>query len=337
MYFSVNKVPQTNYPHEALAYWTLQPLQGALKVEPLISPPGIEAALIQTARSGISRGTESLVFNGRIPQSQYSAMRCPHQIGDFPGPVKYGYSSVGRVRLGPAEWQDRRVFCLHPHQDWYWIGTEWLLEVPEGVSDERAVLAANMETAINGIWDANIQVGDHVAVIGAGVVGVLTAALASRITGTKVVLIDIDESRKSIAKLFGCEFAMTDTAPKDMDVVIHASGNANGLTTALSIAGFESTVVELSWFGSQSVFLPLGEAFHSRRLTLRASQVGAIATSQRARWSHRRRLSLALELLMDSTFDALLSHSSHFKDLPATMSRLASNAGGELCHVVYYD
>lgn len=326
---------QANPTDEALAFWTLQPGLGALLSEPL-NKPDFEAALVHTRRSGISRGTEALVFNGRVPSSQNVSMRCPHQVGEFPGPVKYGYSTLGRVYSGPPAWLGRRVFCLHPHQDWFWIGTEYLLEVPSGVSDERAVLAANMETALNGIWDANVKIGDHVAVIGSGVVGVLTAVLAKRIAGTKVVLIDVDQSRQTIASAFGCTFSTPDAAPRDMDIVIHASGSAEGLATALLLAGFESTVIELSWFGSQAVFLPLGEAFHSRRLTLRASQVGAVATSQRARWNHRRRLNLALELLTDSTFDALLTGSSHFRDLPETMARLATGSGGELCHVVHY-
>lgn len=332
----MSKLIQKNCPEFSLGFWTLQPQQGALKKEALIRP-SFESALVQTLRSGISRGTETLVFNGMVPLNQYTSMRCPHQLGDFPGPVKYGYSSVGRVHSGPPAWQDKRVFCLYPHQDWYWIGTEWLLEVPAGVSDERAVLAANMETALNGVWDANIQVGDHVGVIGAGVIGALTAALVSRILGTRVVLIDIDESRRVLAATIGCNFATPDLAPKDMDVVIHASGSTEGLTTALSIAGFESTVLELSWFGSKPVFLPLGESFHSRRLTIRSSQVGAVSTSQRARWNHRRRLSLALELLCDSRFDIFLSHSSHFSELPETMARLAKNPQGELCHVIHYD
>lgn len=322
-------------PATALAFWTVSPGLGELRDERLPAPAS-GSALIRTLRSGISRGTESLVFGGKVPENQREAMRCPHQAGEFPGPVKYGYCSVGHVQIGPPEWQGRRVFCLHPHQDWYCVGVEWLVPVPDAVSDDRAVLAANMETALNGVWDADIRIGDRVAVVGAGVVGALAAALAARMAGTSVELVDVDPGRRVLATSLGCRFAAPETARRDADVVIHASGRAEGLAAALALAGFESTVLELSWFGSQSVALPLGEAFHSRRLTLRSSQVGAVATAQRTRWTHRRRLALALELLADPVFDVLLSGSSRFEDLPQTMARLANRPAGELCHVVRY-
>lgn len=322
-------------PGLARAFWTLAPGQGAIRTEPL-PEPGTNCALVRATRSGISRGTESLVFRGQVPDSQRESMRCPHQQGDFPGPVKYGYCSVGRVEAGPQEWLGRRVFCLHPHQDWYCVDPDWLVAVPDSVSDDRAVLAANMETALNGLWDAAVRIGDRVAVVGAGVVGTLVAALASRIVGTKVELIDINPSRRELAKALGCDFSDPTRARPDADVVIHASGRAEGLSTALGLAGFESTVLELSWYGAEPVALPLGEAFHSRRLTLRSSQVGAVATAQRARWNHRRRLSLALELLSDPVYDALLGGASQFEDLPQTMLRLTNQPGGELCHLVRY-
>lgn len=322
-------------PPFATAFWTIGPGQGSLRPEPLpkLKPNWV---LIQTLNSGISRGTETLVFKGLVPPSQSEVMRCPHQQGDFPGPVKYGYCSVGRVHDGPPEWIGRRVFCLYPHQDWYCVETNDLVVVPDGVSDSRAVLAANMETALNGIWDSDVRMGDRVAVVGAGVVGTLVAALAARIPGTSVELVDINESRQAIASAFGCQFAAPSDAHTDADVVIHASGRSEGLSTALSLAGFESTVLELSWFGSQLVTIPLGEAFHARRLTLRSSQVGSVAPSQRSRWSHRRRMQLALDLLADPTFDGLLGSSSDFVNLPETMTRLASAPAGELCHVVRY-
>lgn len=322
-------------PPFATAFWTIAPGQGSLRTEPL-PQLGPDMALIQVLNSGISRGTETLVFNGQVPLSQREAMRCPHQQGEFPGPVKYGYCSVGRVYDGPPEWKGQRVFCLHPHQDWYCVETNGLVAVPDGVSSARAVLAANMETALNGIWDSDVRMGDRVAVVGAGVVGSLVAALAARIPGTSVELIDIDESRQAVASALGCQFATPSSAQANADVVIHASGRSDGLTTSLSLAGFESTVLELSWFGAQLVTVPLGEAFHSRRLTLRSSQVGNVAHAQRSRWSHRRRMQLALDLLVDPLFDALLSGSSHFVDLPETMHRLASSHAGELCHVVHY-
>lgn len=319
----------------ARAFWTAEPGRGEIRAAPLRSP-GAGEVLVQALRSGISRGTESLVFRGLVPPSQRTAMRCPFQEGEFPGPVKYGYASVGRVVSGPPEFQGRRVFCLHPHQDRYIVPMEAVTPLPEAVSDSRGVLAANMETAVNGLWDATPRLGDRVAVVGAGVLGCLVAALAARLPGARVELIDTDPRRAIVAARLGCAFAAPAEAAGDADLVIHASGSADGLAVALGLAGFEATVVELSWYGDRAVAAPLGEAFHARRLTLRSSQVGAVATPQRARWSHRRRLLLALDLLADPVFDVLLTGASPFEDLPATLARLANAPDGALCHVVTY-
>src|SRR6185437_5324565 len=247
--------------------------------------------------------SEALVFAGRVPESQVTVMRCPFQEGEFPAPVKYGYASVGIIEAGAASLLGRRVFCLYPHQDRYVVPESAVLPVPDSVPDARAVLAANMETALNGLWDAAPRLGDRIAVVGAGVVGCCVAALAARVPGTQVELIDIDPARAALAASLGCRFARPEAATPEADLVIHCSGSAAGLATALRLAGFEATVLELSWYGAGDVAAPLGEAFHSRRLSLRSSQVGAVATAQRARWSHRRRLALALDLLADPVFD----------------------------------
>ncbi len=317
------------------SFWVAEPGRGEIRSGALPAK-AVDGVIVRTLASGISRGTESLVFQGLVPESQRQVMRCPFQEGEFPGPVKYGYSSVGLVEEGPPEVRGRRVFCLYPHQDRYAVPTDSVVPVPEAVSTERAVLAANMETAVNGLWDAGPRLGDRIAVVGAGVVGCLLAALAARIPGTEVELIDADARRSALAARLGCRFAGPEAARSDADLVIHASGNPAGLSTALRIAGFEATVLEMSWYGDKMVAAPLGEAFHSRRLTLRSSQVGSVATAQRARWSYRRRLTLALDLLADPLFDALLTGESRFEDLPATMARLASTPDGALCHVVKY-
>ncbi len=319
----------------ARAFWSVAPGRGEIRAAPLRAP-GAGEVLVRTLRSGISRGTESLVFAGRVPASQSTAMRCPFQEGEFPGPVKYGYASVGCVESGPAELLGRRVFCLHPHQDRYVVPAAAVTALPDAVPDARGVLAANMETAVNGLWDAAPRLGDRIAVVGAGVVGCLAAALAARMPGVRVELVDTDPRRAALAARLGCAFAAPAQAAGNADLVIHASGSADGLATALGLAGFEATVLELSWYGDRAVAAPLGEAFHARRLTLRSSQVGAVATAQRARWSHRRRLALALDLLADPMFDALLGGDSPFEDLPATLARLTRAADGALCHVVTY-
>ena len=321
---------------EARAFWVTEPGHGEIRAQGLRTPaPG--ELLIRTRQSAISRGTESLVFRGEVPQSEWRRMRCPFQEGEFPAPVKYGYSAVGIVEEGPAESLGRRVFCLHPHQDRFVVPSDAVVDVPDTVPDRRATLAANMETAINGMWDAMPGPGDRIAVIGAGVVGCLVAALAARLPGAEIELIDIDPSREDIARAVGCRFATPENASPEADLAVHASGSPAGLATALTIAGFEATVVEMSWYGTRIVPLELGGAFHSRRLTLRSSQVGAVPASRRQRWSHRRRLTLALSLLRDPVFDILLSGETEFTALPTLMPRLAASLAGILCHTLRYD
>jgi len=319
----------------ARAFWVAAPGRGELR-RAVLARPGAGEVLVRALASGISRGSEALVFAGRVAPSQVTLMRCPFQEGEFPAPVKYGYASVGIIEAGAASLLGRRVFCLYPHQDRYVVPESAVLTVPDAVPDARAVLAANMETALNGLWDAAPRLGDRIAVVGAGVVGCCVAALAARVPGTQVELIDIDPARAALAASLGCRFARPEAATPEADLVIHCSGSAAGLATALRLAGFEATVLELSWYGAGDVAAPLGEAFHSRRLSLRSSQVGAVATAQRARWSHRRRLALALDLLADPVFDRLITGDSAFDDLPQAMARLARDPGGALCHLVRY-
>jgi hypothetical protein len=199
------------------------------------------------------------------------------------------------------------------------------------VSDGRAVLAANMETVVNALWDAAPRLGERVAVVGAGVIGALAAALAARIPGAAVQLVDVNPEKAEIAGALGVSFAVPKVATPRADLVIHASGTAEGLATSLDLAGFEAKVVELSWYGDRAVAVPLGESFHSRRLRLLSSQVGAIATAQRARWDRRRRLALALDLLADARFDVLLAPAVPFARLPQVMTELAERPSEIMC------
>ncbi len=319
----------------ARAFWIVEAGRGEVREE-VLPIPGPDQLLVRARRSGISRGTESLVFKGLVPSSQWQAMRCPFQTGEFPGPLKYGYASVGQIDAGPDALLGRRVFCLHPHQSAYIVPIDAVTFLPDDVPDTRAVLSANMETAVNGLWDAAPRLGDRISVVGAGVVGALVAALAARIPGVEVELVDHDPGRAKLAAALGCAFALPTTGSGERDIVVHASGQPAGLQTALGLAGFEATVLEMSWYGARMVAAPLGEAFHSRRLTLRSSQVGAVATAQRARWDFKRRMRLAVSLLADPVFDVLLTGQSTLDELPATLSRLADRPDGTLCHSVIY-
>ena len=322
-------------PEEAQAFWVAAPGRGEIRGEVLPAPSEGEV-LIRALYSGISRGTEALVFGGRVPHTERARMRAPFQAGEFPAPVKYGYSSVGRVERGPQGLQDRTVFVLHPHQTRYVVPVEAVHVLPDQVPPERAVLAANLETAINGVWDARPHVGDRVAIIGAGTVGCLVAWLASRIAGCEVELVDINPRRAEVARSIGVRFAEPAAAVQDADLVIHASGSPDGLELALQIAGFEARIVELSWFADRSVSLPLGGAFHAKRLTIASSQVGSVAASQRPRWDSRRRMQLALSLLSDASLDVLITGESSFETLPTVMEALATSPGDALCHRVKY-
>jgi threonine dehydrogenase-like Zn-dependent dehydrogenase len=283
---------------------------------------------VRTLASGISRGTEALVFQGRVPPSQYAAMRAPLMAGTFPFPVKYGYAAVGLDDAG------RRVFVLHPHQDRFMAPRGMAVVVPDDVPTQRAVLAANMETALNIVWDAAPLAGERVAVIGAGVVGLLVAALLGRMPGAAVTVVDVRSARAHVARRFGCGFAQPDDAPAEQELIVHASGTEAGLLTALACAGFEARIVEASWFGTTRPALPLGESFHARRLRIIASQVGAVAPAMRGRRTHAERLALALDVLRDPMFDLLLDRTVAFSHLPRDMPDLLRDG---LCHVVAYD
>lgn len=321
---------------QARSCWLAEPGRAELRAETLPAP-GPGEVRVRALHSGISRGTETLVFRGEVPESEFDRMRAPFQQGAFPAPVKYGYSSVGVVEEGPPELSGRTVFCLHPHQSHYVVPAEAVYPLPDGVPPERAVLAANLETAVNALWDAAPRVGDRIAVVGGGTVGLLVAWLAARLPGCQVQVVDTQAGKGAVAGRLGADFAMPAVARREADLVIHASGHPEGLATALDLAAFEATVLELSWYGSRPVSVPLGAAFHARRLVLKSSQVGHVAAAQRARWSHRRRFELALSLLADPALDALVTGASPFDELPSVLSRLAaSGVDGTLCHRIDY-
>ncbi len=319
----------------ARACWLAEPGRAELRDE-VLPPPAAGEVRVRTLHSGVSRGTEGLVFRGEVPASEHQRMRAPFQSGDFPAPVKYGYVSVGIVEQGPPELLGRTVFCLYPHQTHYNLPAEAVHPLPPGVPAARAVLTANLETAVNALWDASPRLGDRITVVGAGTLGLLVAWLAARLPGCQVEVVDVRPSRADIATRLGARFVAPDEATPDADLVIHTSGQTAGLATALQLAGFEATVLELSWYGDRAVSVPLGEAFHSRRLTLKSSQVGQVATAQRARWDYKRRLALALSLLTEPVLDGLITDIAPFEQLPEVLARLAGGSPDTLCQRIDY-
>ncbi|MGB6860400.1 MAG: zinc-binding alcohol dehydrogenase [Pseudolabrys sp.] len=319
----------------AQALWYVAPGRVEIREERLAAPrPG--EVRVRALFGALSRGTEALVLAGRVPESEFERMRAPFMGGHFPFPIKYGYATVGRIENGPEEQLGRIVFALHPHQHLFNIPESAIVALPETVLPQRAVLAANMETALNAVWDSAAGPADRIAIVGAGTVGALVAFLCGGLAGAEVMLVDINERRAELAQKLGVRFAKPETAKGDCDLVVHASGTAAGLRTALALAGEEATVLELSWYGDTPVAAPLGGAFHSRRLRLISSQVGQVASSHRPRWTHNRRLAAAIDLLADSRLDALLAPMVSFYDLPRRLPDILDARNGVVCQLISY-
>jgi len=311
----------------AKALWYVAPGVAELR-ESVLAAPGSGEVLVRTLYSGLSRGTERLVFEGRVPPSEYARMRLPTQEGEFSFPVKYGYAAVGLVETGPADLKGRTIFALHPHQDRFVLPASAVVPIPESVPARRAVLTANLETALNILWDGHAEPGKRIVIVGGGLVGLLVAFLAARLPAEAIV-VDKDSSRAPFAERLEAAFARPETAPREADLVIHTSASEAGLTLALECAGFEATVVEASWFGDRMIRVPLGGAFHSRRLRLISSQVGAVPPDRRANCTPRDRMEQTIRLLADDRLDALLGEEIPFSELPRHLPRLlAPDAAG---------
>jgi threonine dehydrogenase-like Zn-dependent dehydrogenase len=298
--------------------------------------PGPDDVVVRTVRSGISRGTETLVFRGGVPPAERTRMRAPFQEGDFPGPVKFGYLNVGAVEEGPPDLRGRTVFCLYPHQTVYVVPADAVSVVPEGIPTARAVLTGIVETAVNALWDAAPLVGDRVAVVGAGMLGCCVARLLQRFPGVRVTLVDVDPERAGIAAALGVDFALPEEAEGGCDLAVHTSATSAGLQRSLELLAAEATVIDLSWYGDTEVRLSLGGTFHAGRLGIRSSQVGTLSPARASRRTAADRLALALELLRDPAFDALLTGESRFDELPDVMARLATGSLPAVCHTITY-
>jgi hypothetical protein len=320
---------------QAQALWYVGPGRAEIRAE-RVPPLSHGEMRLRAVASALSRGTERLVFSGRVPESEFERMRAPFMDGAFPFPVKYGYAMVARIEEGRAALKGRLCFSLYPHQTVFNLPEQNIVLLPQSLPPERAVLAANMETALNAVWDAAPGPADRIAIVGAGVVGSLCAWLCARLPGAEVTLVDVDPGRAEIAGALGAGFALPFDANGDCDVVIHASATAAGLATALRLAGDEAAVIELSWYGSTEIAVSLGEAFHSRRLRLVSSQVGQVAPSHRPRWPHGRRLAAALGLLGDAALDALIAPPIDFRDLPVRLPRVLAAPGSVLCPLIRY-
>jgi threonine dehydrogenase-like Zn-dependent dehydrogenase len=324
--------------------WYTAPRQVEIRSER--APPAAPGWLtIETHYSAISRGTERLIWSGSVPEAEWQRMRAPFQTGDFPFPVKYGYSAAGVVVDGPADWIGARTFSLHPHQDLFSLPADRVTRLADTMPLARATLAANMETALNAIWDSAAGLGDKIVVVGAGIVGLLVTYLAARLPGTEVHVIDIAHERRAIVEAMGATFHCaddpssehkTDNIGDSADAVFHTSASAAGLNAAIAACGFEATLIEMSWYGDREIGALLGGAFHSKRLRLVSSQVGHVSAGRRARWSHKRRLDTAATLLDDTILDQLVGETIAFADVPGRIGGIFDDADGGLSPIIAY-
>lgn len=317
------------------ALWFQRPRHAALRDEALPRRPE-GCSLVRSHFSAVSPGTERLVFAGDVPEALRGEMRVPYMAGDFGFPLKYGYSLVGRVEAsGDAALLGRLVHLMHPHQECAIARDEDLFAIPEGVPAARATLAANLETAVNAIWDSGVAIGSRCLVVGFGVLGSLIARLLAAMAGTIVVVCDKDAAQRALAAELGFTACAPDEAAGPFDVAFHVSASAEGLQLCIDATGFEATIVEASWYGTRAVELRLGGSFHNQRKRIVSSQVSSIAPPMRARWSYRRRKALVFDLLRDPAFDRHITEHVAFADLPAWFNGGALDQAG-LARVVDY-
>lgn len=321
----------------AREYWTEAAGSGGIRAAD-IPAPGPGEVLIETEVSGISPGTETLVHRGQVPAEVADLMAAPHQLGTLDFPVSHGYLNVGVVRRGPAELLGRRVFTLSGHRSHLVVPESACHVVAAEVPSERALLAGVAEVGLNAVWESQASLADRIAVIGGGLVGLVTALLAARVSPARLQVIETDPRRRAAAGELGLDAVPPEQADGDNDVVLHTSATQQGLRRSLEITGDDATVVEMSWYGDRQPPVPLGADFHARRLRLLASQVGEVAVPKRHRRSRRQRLGAALGLL-DDRFDALVTGSSPLERLPKVMDDFAEGADwtrSQLLHVVTY-
>lgn len=312
----------------------------------VLPAPGPGEVRVRALASGLSHGTEMLVYRGEVPAGtglDLSTLR-----GSFAFPISYGYASVGRVVSAAEDVDAPRpgdlVFVHHPHQTGYVVPASLPVILPADLPPELGVFLANVETAINVMLDAHPRLGERVVIFGQGVVGLLLTQLARRTGVERIVTVDPIPLRRELSLRVGADVSL---APGDSvaaklrdltggvgaDLAVEASGNPAALAAALNCVAAEGTVVVSSWYGTKEVTLPLGEAFHRGRIRLVSSQVGSIDPALTARWNHRRRLDLARDLLPTLLLAPLITHRVPFVDA-AEAYALVDRHHGESVQVV---
>ncbi|MEM9671559.1 MAG: zinc-binding alcohol dehydrogenase [Bacteroidota bacterium] len=318
---------------DTTALWHLSERESSIRSQSL-PPLKTDECLIESLFSLVSSGTETLVANGQVPAELQDSMQVPYMEGSFGFPLKYGYSLVGKVIEGSENLVDRYVHLLHPHQQHCVVKETDVTVIPEGIPPQRAVLASNLETALNAVWDSHLSAGDRVLVVGMGLIGSLVALLASQFPATQIRVAETDPTRQSLAREQG--FSLYDPSDTPFDVAFHSSGSSTGLQTAIDAVGYEGQVIELSWYGTRSAEVKLGGSFHQQRKQIISSQVSQLPAHRQARWDYRRRKQTVLDLLQDDGWDDFLTATVDFTDVPALFDQLRLGDRSQLSWTLRY-
>ncbi len=322
------------------AYWVIEPGRGELRTESVSAEGAPDTCLIRAIHGAVSLGTERLVGLGKVPASCQSDMACQYMAGHFSLPIKYGYHLVGRIEEG--EHSGKHGFVMHPHQGVARVRERDVVILPESLPRIRATLIPNLETALNAVWDAEVEGQEPstpLVIWGAGIVGLLVAYVLERQGFESVEVVEATAPRRDFAN--SLPWIGTVREPREVSSgrygkAFHCTGSPAALQGALDSVGFEGTVIEMSWFGDQTVPLRLGTDFHSQRKQIRASQVGTVAPSRRGSHGPRERLDVVLELLDDADLDLLLGSPLNFPDLPNWMSQLYANEASFPAPIIEY-
>ncbi|MEL6989426.1 MAG: zinc-binding alcohol dehydrogenase, partial [Bacteroidota bacterium] len=261
----------------------------------------------------ISIGTENLVASGKVPFQMFESMRVPYMQGDFGLPVNYGYSMIASVQH-PENDSSKLAHVMHPHCNSFYAKSGDLFYLDEDTNLVAATFIANMETAINAIWDSQVQVGDKVLICGYGVIGALIAEILNSMPGIQVTILELNDARKQIAfqKSFNTELE------SDYDVCFNCTAHEDALQICIDHSAYESKIIELSWYGIKAVNVNIGMDFHIKRKQIISSQVSHIPSFKSARWDYKRRKALAYHFTQTLDLAFLQKHIIPFKESPST-------------------
>lgn len=332
-------------PGQTRAVWTTGPRSLELRAEHL-SPPGPHEVLVRTLVSGISQGSEMLVYRGEAPRDL--PLDLPTLAGSFAFPIKYGYALVGRVEAAGSAATGfalgDHVFVHHPHQEAFTVVETMPIRLPRGLDPVLGVFTANLETAVNALLDSTIHLGESVVVFGLGVVGMLIAQLLKRSGAGLVVAVDPLPARRALATVAGIDTVLSNdidisaqvhdlTQGRGADLAIEASGHGAALQAAIDCVADEGTVLAVSWYGMKPVTLALGGHFHRGRVQVQSSQVGRVNPELAPRWDRARRTALVQHLLPSLHLAELITHRIPF-ERAADAFRLLDEHADEALQVV---